>query len=531
MKYIRYIAVALIGVVPLAGCNDDLLDKAPITTLNPSTFWTSEDDAILAVNALYAYLPGYEAISFDKYSDIAVSSSIGGNDYIRGQTSSTEPMFENDWNRGYDAVRAANYLLENIELISDMNADLKSRIIGEARFIRALRYTYLVAHFGDVPFFEKTMTPEEAATIGLTDKELIWDFIDAELSDIASDLPVSYDEPERERITHGAALAFHARAMLYAGRFAKARDAAKAVIDLNVYELHDNYAELFQYVGENNKEVILQRGYAQNILPTNYPDQGPKAGFNGAGRTSVTRTLVDEYETSTGKSITAGDTDWDYFDPYKNRDPRLQATVWLPVFGSGTYSDFRLNTSIPFDTRPGQSGDSPDYVNGSNVATTTGFMVKKYLDPLDASNKDNGGINFINIRYADVLLMYAEAKIELGEIDATVVDAINEVRQRASVNLPAIGSGDQATMRAQVRHERMVELAMEGLRFYDIRRWKTALDIMQGPIPGMVYLPLGNESAGPDTIVWEATVRTYAEADYEFPIPFRETQINPNLIK
>ncbi|NND31634.1 MAG: RagB/SusD family nutrient uptake outer membrane protein, partial [Saprospiraceae bacterium] len=237
------------------------------------------------------------------------------------------------------------------------------------------------------------------------------------------------------------------------------------------------------------------------------------------------------YETISGKSIFAADTDWDYYDPYKDRDPRLQATVWLPVFGTGTYSDFRLGTNIPFDTRPGQSGNSPDYVNGSNVATATGFMLKKYLDPLDASNVNNGGINFINIRYADVLLMYAEAKIELDEIDASVVDAINAVRQRPSVNLPPITLLDQATMRDKVRHERMVELAMEGLRFYDIRRWKTAIDVMQGPIPGMVYLPFENEAAGPDTVIWQATVRIYTEADYEFPIPFRELELNPNLGK
>ncbi len=526
----KYAFLLFLGI--FYSCEGDLLDKSPTTTLNPATFWQTENDAQLAVNALYQYMPGYFEIDYDNMSDISCRSDE--NRFTMNQMSNDDGYFLSRWEEGYEAIRAANYFLENVILVPDLDTSVLARLQAEARFIRALRYTYLVMQFGDVPFIDKTLTADEAANVTITNKEGIWDFIEEELTEIVGSLPSKSEvSNEPERITEGAALGFKARAMLYAGRYTSAKNAAKAVMDLGDYDLYPDYRNLFIYAGENNSEVIMQRGYAQDILPSRHPElYGSKEGFDGRVRLSITGPLVDSYETTTGKGIFDVDTDWDSNDPYRDRDPRLGATVWLPVYRTGSYSDVRLSDGLPFDTRPGQPlGETPDYVDGSNVPTQTGFMLKKWLDPIDSANKNNSGINFISLRYADILLMYAEAKIELGELDQSVVDAINAVRQRPSVNMPPISLGDQATMRDLVRHERKVELAMEGLRFYDVRRWRIGDEVMNGVIVGMRHRPFGNETAPEETVIWEATLRVWTDDLYEFPIPFREVEINPNLVK
>ena len=531
--------VALLVCLVLTGCDTVSLDKSPETTLNPDIFWQSEKDAVAAVNQLYTFLPPIrQTIYLDKYSDIAVGSAVSANNFIAGRVDATFSGARNQWNQAYRAIRATNYFLENADRVEGIESSLLTRLKAEARFIRAINYMELVMFFGDVPLVTSTLQVSEGAEVERADKEAIWDFIDSELTAISGDLPVSYSGNEDSgigRVTRGAALALKARSMLYAKRWRAARDAAQDVIDLGVYSLHPDYSELFKYEGEYNPEVILQRTYTQSLSPHSFPRwNAPRTliGTQSAQKMSVTRTLIDAYEMENGKRISNPTSGYDPSDPYRNRDPRLQATIWLPVFDETSYADTLWGRSKRFDTRPG-SGNQ-DEALGYNVGNRTGFLMKKYIDQEDMSDPTNSGINFMIIRYPEVLLTYAEAKVELGELDQSAIDAVNQVRQRPSVSQPPLQDvysaselNSQDQMREIVRHERMIELALEGLRFFDIRRWGIAEDVMQGPIPGLRYKDI--ETGQVTTLEWGGIQRTFTNRDYLWPIPQRERELNPNL--
>jgi hypothetical protein len=517
------------------GCNKDLLDKYPTTTLNPNNFWNDANEAETGVNALYTFLPGMShLIEFVDYTEMSVMPTSSGNALVNGQIQVTSGLW---WNSHFRAVAACNRFLEQVNTVPDdkITPDMLSRLKAEARFIRAVNYTFLVNYYGDVPLFTNQLSLSEASVIKRTDKQAVLDFIEKELTEIANDLPLKYTGGNIGRITKGAALAWKARAMLWSKQYQKAADAAKAVIDLNQYELYPDYAGLFKYSGEyNNKEVILEYIYT-NITGHDLMRRAAPYGIsNQTSNLSINPTvlLVNQYETINGLAP-KDDPTFDADDPYKNRDPRLQATIWLPVFKNGSYADTLWGENKPFDVRPGAK--TKDEVFREIRGNQTGFLLKKYLNREDMANITNSSQNYIILRYADVLLMYAEAKIELNQIDASVIDAIDEVRTRAhmpTLQESGVSVGDQSAMREAVRHERTVELAMEGWRFYDIRRWGIAEKLMHNldPAPGMKYRDINTNQL--DSIIWSGVNWNFQKKneDYTYPVPFDEYNKNPNLL-
>ncbi len=515
-----------------AGCQQDLLDTYPKNALSNSTFWKSQKDAVNAVNAIYSFLPGTSEMQWDQLSDIGMTNNIASalSEYIeKGAPSADIDFFQNQWTGAYKAIRAANYFLENVDKVKESDAtvseELLTRLKGEARFIRAFFYTRLVMLFGDVPLATQTLSLEEARSVSRTPAAEVWDFVAAELTDAATQLPTAYTGDDQGRITRGAALAMKARAMLYAGRWQQAAQAAQAVTDLQVYSLYPTYAQLFSYAGEHNSGVILDREYAKDVASSNFFNANGPRGMNGGVGICPTRVLVDAYETVQGLPIT-DDPAYDPMNPYAGRDPRLRYTIFLPSFSDQVPGDKMYNGKI-YDPRPGSG--TADEVEVDFLRTKTGFNTKKYINEEDLNDRGNCGTDFILIRYADVLLMYAEAKVELGELDASVYDAINQVRQRPDVGMPPVTPGKtQAELRQIVRHEREVELAMEGLRFFDLRRWRTAEQVMQGPVQGMTYIRSGESAV--QTLVYAGAVRYFDPGrDYLFPIPQQEIVLNPNL--
>ena len=184
-----------------------------------------------------------------------------------------------------------------------------------------------------------------------------------------------------------------------------------------------------------------------------------------------------------------------------------------------------LPSGILFKPVPGGGGG--DEIGKTQYNTTTGFSLKKYVSAEDFANPGASGLNFILLRYAEVLLTYAEAKIELNQIDATVYDAINKIRTRSDVGLPALSSGlTQTELRTVVRRERTLELAFEGVHLFDIRRWKTAQLLMTGKVFGITYY----SGANPITIEVPSVIRTFdASKHYLWPIPQKEKTLNPTL--
>ena len=284
------------------------------------------------------------------------------------------------------------------------------------------------------------------------------------------------------------------------------------MIQLGEYSLHPNYAELTRYAGDDSDEIIFADRRAQNIRAQGaFNALGPRSLEGGSTFTPL-RDLVDAYHMEDGLSIEESPL-FDPDNPYENRDPRMYATLLYP----GAMFAGEVFNSLP-------SSDTPDQVRSDFNATATGYQFIKYVDPADRSDRGNSGIDYILMRYADVLLMYAEAKIELGQVDQTVVDAINAVRDRAG--MPLVTLADVTTDgRDIVRYERRVELAMEGLRLFDIRRWQIAEVVMPGQHFGIDYV---DDEGNPQTI--PADLRQFNPArDYVWPIPQQEIDLNANI--
>ncbi|WP_209319672.1 RagB/SusD family nutrient uptake outer membrane protein [Ancylomarina longa] len=546
-KNIIGLACALLFV--LAGCSDDFLERSPSDQVSSANFFTQEKDLIYAVNAAYASIGfnswgtdyGYstDLLRIEALTDNALDhhSWNAGYRLADGTASSYDGYVETRWKERYRGIQRVNRILEGADGVTDISAELKARLLGEAKFLRAYFYFDLVYLFGDVPFLTNSINPDDCApTEGAegekvaaeeckrTDKTVIMNAILTDLTEAANDLPTSYSSDDLGRVTKGAALSLKARILLYQEKWEEAATAAKEVMDLGVYTIYPSYEDMFTYQGINNSEVIFDlqemKEKQWNFTMQNY---GPNS-VGGWSSGCPMQSLIDTYECTDGNTIDQSSL-FDPNNPYANRDPRLTYTVLYPGH------DWRggVFNTIPGATYPGKEivpgDDLTDGTNGQWNKTATGYNWLKYISEDDIDNGDywNGAIHFILIRYAEVLLTYAEAKVEANDIDQSVYDAINEVRQRADVNMPSVTAGkSQDQLRTIVRRERRVELAFEGLRLMDIRRWKIAENVMPGVPKGLTYTD--PDSGGEVTLSWG--VRSFdVNKDYLWPIPQAEIDV------
>jgi hypothetical protein len=514
----QYIIV-LTAVAALSSCRKDLLKTVPADRISTGIYWKTDGDATNAANAVYTYMDGTVLTFWDGFSDIghfntngAVESAIA-----KGTADAQNSRFAEQYTTCYKGIHAANYYMENIGKVTVTNQALVNSRTGEVRALRAYYYLKLVGWFGAVPLVTSSITIDQGLQLTRTDISTVYDFISNELDTAATLLPLT--QPDKGRITRGAALALKARAMLWAGRYEAAAAAAKAVMDLKVYSLYPRYQQLFSYAAENNSEVIMDKEFIKDTYSNNvFFNLAPFSLASSIAQVVPTRQLGDEYEMTNGRMITDPASGFDPYNPYVNRDPRM------------AYSIFRPGDVLPngktYNSVPGSG--TPDAVGGGSLyATTTGYNVKKYVNPEDLATPSNCGINIILIRYAEVLLTYAEARIEANQIDQSVYDAIDSVRARGDVNMPPISTGlTRDELRKAVRHERTVELAFEGLHTFDIRRWRTAETVMPGAVQGITYVKNGSLV----TVVNNSVVRSFrADRDYLWPIPQQERILNPKL--
>ena len=529
----RYLLVgALALTMPFVGCQsaDKLLDVTSPTTVSDEIFWTQENDAILSLNGIYSSLPGwFDVIGLDGMTDNGAVNRQFDNRYVfsDGTFDPQSGYARGLWVQYFNGVARANILLANIDRIpaGKIDASKKPRYIAEARFLRGVMYLQLVSLFGDVPLPLTPMTDAEARQLSNTPAAQVYNQILADLDASIPVLPASYTGNDVGRATKWAALAFKARAALYAGRYQIAADAAKLVIDGGAFTLHPSYSQLFSYAGEGSKEIILARNYAKTAQAAGqnnniFGEYGPPTN-SAAGHVVPIRVLVDAYlmkdglPTSTSPLFNAKPwTPTDTLSYTSNRDPRLAATILYPG------ASWDGNT---FDSRPVGLSSRPEAINlGNENVSVTGFNIRKYIDLTDKADRGNGGIDVILMRYADVLLMYAEAKFELGQgADPTALAAFNLVRTRAG--MPTVGALTQAA----IRLERRVELAFEGLRLLDIRRWKIAEAVMPTPVvTGIDYI---NASGAKITATYPASARQFPVRAYLWPIPQSELDLNANL--
>ena len=497
MKRITRNSFCLFAVLLLLqwGCQQDL-DIDPADQYSIDTFWKTEEHAQAGLSGCYQVLRSVYGGGWVYETDMVTPNAWGYNEnggtgpLARGVHTTTDPTIAGRWDVNYRGVGRTNTFLDKIDGVT-MNEALKQRMAGEAKFLRALYYFNLQEFFGGVPLILETPDATRHAALPRDSREQVVEQILRDLEQASAVLPLTYPAADAGRATKGAALALKARVLLYQQDWAAAAEAAQAVMDLNVYSLFPNYRELFMRQHEHNAEVIfnvefLAPRFLNNFDQTTYVLNTP----------APLKDLVDAYLMQDGQPIATSPL-YDPAQPYENRDPRLHQTI--AVIG------YKFNGKV---------------TQLANVVNT-GFGLKKYTSFTDDTNNPvvapSTDLNPILMRYAEVLLTYAEARNEHSGPDATVYAALNAVRSRPSVAMPAVPAGlSQEAMRAVIRNERRVELAFEGLYYSDIRRWRTAEIVNNGPIFNYVGKAITN--------------RTFNKSrDYLWPIPFVQIQENPAL--
>lgn len=539
-KNFLYIAAAV--ALGFSSCVE--LDRYPLEELSDGSFWKSATDANMAVSDLYPSLPYWD-----------VDEAINSDDAVHGikwaASNVSKGIYDPQdmsWDGTYSVIRQANLILSKIDEIPDYNQVEKNKVLGQAYFFRAFHYFDLIRTFGDVPYVDKPLTLADQEGITRTPRAEVYSKVMADLDKAIEYLPTTWPASEYGRITKGAALAMKARAALYYGNWQDAANYAKDVIDLGIYELYDKdntgkYKELFWEKADGCDEFILVRQFNQTD-DTWYLIGWEAFPTMGWGGINPTQSLVDAFEDIEGAPI-AKSALYDETNPFANRDPRLEVNVLHDgetMYGK-TIKVAPLKSCYP--TGISQHGD----------ATATGYYQQKWLDP-DVDPSDYGtpgegwnmGKDAVVIRYAEILLTYAEAMNELSALDANAFDAVNQVRRR--VGMPDLQNTDpskptycatQDDLRQRIRNEWRVEFALEGgKRQWDIRRWGIAMEVMNKPRLGLKYSLVESADAekednGIICILYQGDKQAvgaetaYKEHNYVYPVPQSEIDLNPNL--
>lgn len=540
ITYFRYILLLLAAT----GCEKSL-DLTPKDQLSDASFWRTPEHFQLAANDFY-----YKLQEAPEYIDINSDIAFGAGANTVSNGSYLAPANSAVWDSAYVGIRGTNYLLMKAEE-SDLGAEI-DRWVGEALFFRAYHYWNLAKNYGGVPLITKvlTETSPELYTPRSSQQEII-DFVLNDLDDALPKLPKQRELSEAEigRVTQGAVLALKARAALYQGTWAKyhdegdatpyleaAVDAAEAMIASGEYALYDDegddsYKYLFILKGDDSKEVILARRYYINRIVHNWTRE---LWFNAM---IPTKNLADQYLATDGLPIDQSPLFEGYDElasEFENRDPRMAMTFIVP--GSEIFAD----GGVWAPTYPGFTGTN---------ATRTGYMLRKFLDETLEATQFQGQYDFKEFRYGETLLILAEALYELdGQIsDADLDRTINLLRTR--VNMPPLTNthvtSNALDMLTEIRRERTVELAFEGFRRYDLRRWMIAEDILPQAIRGVKFegteyedqypgLEIGTDIRvdGDGFIITEpASSRQFLPKHYLDPIPLQQIQLSRGTLE
>lgn len=468
----RGAAFLLVVLVILPACEKDFLERSPLVGTTQENFYRTADDAIAAVNAAYATLQ-YElspAGHFrwfwgDIMSDDSEKGGSGDNDVNEllqletFQGPANTDLLEAEWSADYEGIYRANVVLEKVPEI-EMDPELKARILGEAKGIRAWFFYNLVTVFGGVPLVDHVLAPSEYNMPRATAEE-VWALIEQDLKDAIEVLPVrsQYAATDLGRLTQGAAQALLVKTYLWLGRYEEAKQVAEEIIASGEYTLEPDYARIFTEAGENGPESVFEIQY-MNASGGNWGRNAANEGtftnvfqrargqFEGFGFNLPTQSFVDEF----------------FAEGFE--DPRLASTVFREGEPMGDRGVFTKDaTGFPHDYYPKK------YFNNKSEEAPFG-------DPVP-----NGGSNDRVIRYADVLLMHAEAAYRSGDAGSART-SLNLVRARArgsnSGILPDVIADGPALLDA-IYHERRVELGLEGHRFFDLVRTGRAQDVL-GPL-------------------------------------------------
>lgn len=509
MKIFKSIIITIV-VIFAYSCEEDYLDRPSLDQIGEGNFWKTEADAYIALNGIYSNLqsasmyggslngwqgyPGFDGIGDNAFNQFKWE---GPGIFMEGSlTTDSGPVLGN-WTDNYQGIFLANEFIEQLTATDLIEEESKAELLGQAYFIRALHYFNISVFFEDAPLITEVQDLEDAY-VPKNPYEEIYAQIVQDLDFASENLPVSYPDNLTGYATKGAALGLFARVQLYN----EAYQGENGVVELTNeimglgYTLHPDYGGLFSLDGENSNEILFSIKFFREVGTNN--GETFSGTFQGTPKVDQRPmpNLVNDYYCSDGLPIDQSP----LFDPSNegaNRDPRANATIYFvgDVFLTDINREF--------------SGNSP-----------TGYGMRKYIRREETNSElvrsfQPGSQDFYLIRYADVLLMRAEALAETGDV-AGAMELVNQVRAR--VNMPSVESVEgmvgQSEMIEIVRHERRVELALEGLRFIDLKRWGE----MEAAVMRALMDPVG--SYNPQYLGDRSEV---------FPIPQSELDVNPQL--
>jgi len=547
-KSIKTFAAALLLACASTGCFD--LDKMPLDTISDKAVFADEALTMAYMNNIYGYMPCGYGVSTVPGVDVVRTGGLGLTDLLDGSTDLLRsPAMWNEsngvmipgtisptynpmevWGNRYEVIRKVNNLLANTGEGSVLPDDFRMRVRSEARFVRAYMYFDLVRRYGDVPLIRELMDCDnlQELLVPRDPAEKVYDFIYEELCEITAEgcLPAAREMAAGEtgRASREAAWALNGRAMLFAERWEASAEQSAKVLESGYHRLADDYNALFQSKG-GDPEVIFEvlfdgvnKGHAADLLYM------PPSLDNGWGAQSCpTQELVDSYEMLDGTPF-----DWSNPDhaanPYEGRDKRLQ---WSIIVDGSTFKNKVIRTAWL----------APDDGLGLIERTNTGYYIRKFLDESLPFEKLVGyggsSTSWKEIRLAEVLLNYAEALNEANQgPDAAgeAYEAMRRVRERAG--LPELPAGlDYREFKERIIQERKVELAFEGHRFWDLRRWRMAEEVLDGKyFHGMRITEDAEGRKKYDVFEINGVPRqVFLKKHYLMPINQGEIEKNPNL--
>ncbi|WP_319590199.1 RagB/SusD family nutrient uptake outer membrane protein [uncultured Draconibacterium sp.] len=479
------LAVTVLAILAIS-CSDDFLDRAPLDSINTDNYYQTEEDAVNAINGAYQPLQWPKLYNMRMWtSDIMAGNSIvgagGGDDGRETQdmanfvTTTDNPGVLDLFRGPYPGILRSNIVLEKIPAM-DIDESLKNRILGEAHFLRAHYYFILVRFFGDVPLITEPQVPGDDLRPARTDKSLVYDLIIDDLTTAKELLPTksSYSSNDLGRATKGAATGLLAKVYLTLGEWENVISLSNEVDALG-YRLNENYADNFDVYNKNSVESLFEVQYTGDAGEDFWSNENQAS-------------WLSTFQGPRNSGMVAGGWGWnqptqEFINSYEANDLRKDATVFYedcPDFDGQKYN--------------------PAY-------SITGYNLRKFLVTKAVSaTYDNSPMNFPVLRYADVLLMKAEALNELNRTSEAEAP-VNEVRERAG--LIAISGKSQSELKEIILNERRIELAFEGQRWFDLVR----VDSGQW---GLDFLhSIGKVNA--------------TEKHLLFPIPLKEIESNPNL--
>ncbi len=507
-KYIIFLLILGIAI----SCNESWLDVFPDDKITSENFWTQNEDAHLALMGVYAVLRDRHVYGYGGGVDAATPNAYqwahweGGHMQIgSGQIHSGFGGFLLlRWQSCYKGINRSNYFLENIELLESLPEEEKSHMIGEVYFLRGVYYALLAETYGGVPLITKSLTTSEAQSVSRATLEETWAQVHSDYDEAISRLYP--DALQKGRADKGAAYGMKMRAYLYQNNYPKVLEFVQKIEDLNKYELFPSYYGLFQLENEGNNETLFALQFLEgsnsqgSIFDRFWQPQNLMYGVIGSNSVAPIQNLVDAYETIDGSAVQSSD-DLYNLAQFENRDPRLDLTILRPG------AEF-------------QGQKYPEEIQ-NHTGQRVGYGIRKYTIETQQIVATQSPLDFMIIRYADVLLSKAEALIETnGDIDEAI-GIINRIRtERTDVKITPVDLGISADEAREIlRKERRIEFALEGIYWSDIKRWNIGPEIY----------PVEVRSPDGDLIHTKFPNGYDLAKDNLLPIHDNEISRNPNL--